>query len=173
MTGIGIYLLILTVKIIEVTLATTRIVLITKGEKVKGSLIGFLEVLLWAILISTVLTDMGDDPIKLVTYALGFGIGNYVGTLFEEKLGFGTIRIEAIVHAEKGSSLAGKLRKEGFAVTILDGQGMHHKRNVLIMHIKRKRIDEAIELIRNLEFDVVITVNEVKPVYGGYGILKK
>ena len=168
-----VYFLILFLKIIEVTLATTRIVLITKGEKIKGAIIGFFEVFLWIMIVSSVLDDMSNDPYKILVYALGFSLGNYLGSVFEEKLGFGTIRIEIIVHIEKGQELADSLRDQGLAVTVLEGDGMHHKRNVLLMHIKRKNIDDTIHLIRELEKDVVITINEVKPIYGGYGILKK
>lgn len=173
MTTIGIYLLILVVKVFEVTLSTTRIVLITKGEKIKGAFIGFFEVILWILLVSTVLKDISSDPIKIFVYALGFAIGNYVGTSFEEKLGVGTVRIEAIVKEEHGLELANALRGIGFAVTVIEGEGMNFKRNVLIMHIKRKRTKEAVNLIKSLQDNVVITVNEIKPIYGGYGVIKK
>lgn len=172
-TTIMMYGLILIVKIMEVTLSTTRIVLITKGEKLKGSIIGFFEVLIWIILVSTVLSDVTSDPIKVVIYAIGFSIGNYVGTIFEEKLSIGTVRIEVIVKEDNGKHLVDILRKEGFAVTVLEGEGMKFKRKVFIMHVKRKNTKKVIELIKKYEHNVVITINEIKPIYGGYGILKK
>lgn len=170
---IVLYLIILVGKMIEVTMATTRIVLITKGEKLKGAIIGFFEVIIWAILIANVLKDITADPIKLVIYSIGFSLGNYLGTTFEQKLGFGTVRIESIVKEEHGVTLARELRNKGFAVTVIEGQGKDFKRHVLIMHIKRKRTEEAVSMIKNIQGNVVITVNEIKPVYGGYGILKK
>lgn len=167
------YLIIFVVKIFEVTLATTRIVLITKGEKIKGSIIGFFEVLIWVVLVSTVLDDLTSDPIKLIVYSFGFAIGNYVGTIFEQKLGFGNVRIETIVKEDDGIKLVKELRDNGFGVTVVEGEGMHSKRHVLIMHIKRKRTDKVITLIKELQVNAVITVNEIKPVYGGYGLFKK
>lgn len=170
---VGIYLLILIVKIVEVTLATTRIVLITKGEKIKGAFIGFFEVIIWLLLVSTVLKDISSDPIKILIYALGYAIGNYVGTSFEQMLGVGTVRVEAIIKEEDGDILANTLRDNGFAVTVLEGEGMSHKRQVFIMHIKRKRTNELVNLIKGLQENVVITIHEVKPIYGGYGVIKK
>lgn len=170
---VGIYIIILIVKIIEVTLSTTRIVLITKGEKIKGAIIGFFEVIIWLMLVSTVLKDISEDPIKILVYALGFALGNYVGTSFEEMLGVGTVRIETIVKEEDGDHLVDALRERGYAVTVLEGEGMNYKRNVLIMHIKRKRTVETVNLIKELQDNVVITVNEIKPIYGGYGVIKK
>lgn len=173
MMQIVMYLLVFFVKIIEVTLATTRIVLITRGERLKGAFIGFFEVTIWIILVSTVMTDLMEDPIKVVIYALGFSIGNYVGSMFEERLGIGTSRVEAIVLAEHGKELVDEIRSHGFAVTVVVGQGMNYERNVLIMHVKRKRTKEVIDLIKKYQDNVVITVNEIKPVYGGFGTLKK
>lgn len=171
--SILLYCLVFIVKMVEVTMATTRIVLITRGERIKGAIIGFFEVCIWVILVSTVLKDITSDPIKVIIYALGFSAGNYVGSLFEEKLGIGTSRIEAIVMAIHGEALAEALRSKGYAVTVLLGEGMNHPRNVLIMHVPRKKSREVVSQIQNFQSNVVITVNEIKPVYGGFGTLKK
>lgn len=173
MWAVFMYLVIFVAKVLEVTLATTRIVLITKGEKVKGAFIGFFEVIIWVTLVSTVLKDITSDPIKIIVYALGFSIGNYCGSLFEQKLGIGTIRIEAIVMEHHGDELVDRLRKKGYAITVIDAKGMNCDRQVLIMHVQRKVLGEVTELIRKYQDNVVITVNEIKPIYGGFGIMKK
>ncbi|QUI22795.1 DUF2179 domain-containing protein [Vallitalea pronyensis] len=167
------YVLILIVKILEVTLATTRIVLITKGERVKGAIIGFFEVIIWVLLISTVLKDITEDPIKIFIYAIGFSVGNYIGSLVEEKIGIGTTRVELIVKEEHGQALASNIREHGFAVTVINGEGMNFNRFVMISHVQRKRTKEFINIVRACQENVVITVSEIKPIYGGYGILRK
>lgn len=167
------YLTILIAKMIEVSIGTTRIVLITKGERVMGACLGFVEVIIWVIIVSTVLTDVTKDPVKVVVYAIGFGLGNYVGSLIENRIGIGTIRLEAIVMEEHGLDLANALREEGYAVTMLDGKGMNNDRHVLLLNIKRKKHDSVIEMIKSYQNNVVITINDIKPVYGGYGILKR
>ena len=167
------YLLIFLAKMIEVTLATVRIVLITKGEKLKGSIIGFFEVIIWIILVSTILTDISSDPYKVIFYSFGFAFGNYVGSIVENKLGYGTVRIESIVKEDDAIQLVEALRNKGFAVTVVHGEGMNLNRKVLIMHLKRKRTNEVIKLIKELQGNVVITITQVKPVYGGYGLFKK
>jgi uncharacterized protein YebE (UPF0316 family) len=167
------YIAILLVKIVEVTLATTRIVLITRGERLKGAFIGFFEVCIWVVLVSTVLKDISSDPIKLFVYALGFALGNFLGSVFEEKLAIGTTRVEVIVKETDGIELISRIRENGYAVTSISGEGMNSKRTVLIMHVKRKMASKLIRLIHQYQENVVITVNEIKPVYGGFGTLKK
>lgn len=173
MPSIVLYLFILIVKVFEVSLATTRIVLITKGEKLQGAIIGFFEVIIWVVLASTVLNDITNDPFKVVIYALGFAVGNYVGSILEQKLGIGTIRVEAIVKSHDGDELANQIRGEGFAVTVVEGQGMNFKRHILIMHVPRKRTQDIISLIKESQDNVVITINDVKPIYGGFGVIRK
>lgn len=168
-----IYIAILVVKMIEVSMATVRIVLITKGERFKGAIIGFFEVLIWVILVSFVLDDITSDPIKVIIYALGFSLGNYLGSIVEQKLGFGTIKIETIVLKEHGKELSKYLRSKGFAVTVVDAIGMNHAREILIMHVARRKVDNLIKEIRDHQENAVITINEVKPIYGGYNLLRK
>jgi len=167
------YIGILIAKMFEVTLATTRMVLITRGERLLGAFIGFFEVIIWMILVSTVLANIMENPIKLVVYAIGFSLGNYFGSVFEEKLGVGTVRIEAILLEEHGDALVAEIRNKGFAVTVLEGSGMNCERHVLLLNVKRKRLKEVVNLLRDNQSNIVITINDIKPVYGGFGLLKK
>ena len=168
-----IYILILVAKVIEISIGTTRIVLITRGERLLGAILGFFEVLIWVVLVSTVLKDITSDPIKVVIYALGFAIGNFVGSIFEQKLGIGNVRIEAIVKEVHGQDLVKKIRDKGYAVTVLQGEGMNYARDVLIMNIPRKKSKEVVDMIKSLQYNVVITVTDIKPVFGGYFMLRK
>lgn len=168
-----VYFLILVAKVVEVSLMTVRVVLITKGERKIGSIIGFFEVLLWIYIASTVLTGISDDPLKAVFYALGFAIGNFVGSKIEEFIGLGLSEVQVIVKEEDGLELATAIREHGFAVTIVEGMGKNFKRNILFMFIKRKRVKAAVELVKSYQENAVITVSETKPLYGGFGVSKK
>ena len=170
---IVVYVLIFTVKLIEVAMAVVRIVLITKGEKLKGSVIGFFEVIIWVIVAATVITDITEDPFKVVVYAFAFAIGNYVGSLVEKKMALGTVKIEAIVKKIHGKTLSSELRTMGFAVTAVDAYGRDDRKEVLFLHVPRRRVDETIHVIKSFQKDVVITVNDIRPIYGGHGILRK
>lgn len=171
--GRMIYLFIIIMKIIEVSISTVRIVLITKGERKIGAIIAFFEVSLWLIVVSTVLSGIAEDPLKVIAYAFGFSAGNYLGSILEEKIGIGLSEITVIVHEEHGLALATAIRNEGFAVTVLDGQGKNHPRNLLMMYVPRKKVKSIVALIKNNQENAVITVSEKKPVYGGYGMIRK
>ncbi|WP_291637546.1 DUF5698 domain-containing protein [Clostridium sp.] len=167
-----IYILIFFAKIIEVTLTTIRIVLITRGEKLYGSIIGFFEVMIWLYVISSVLVGISEEPLKMVTYAAGFACGNYFGCILEDKLALGLITINAIVSVKDGESLAAILRAENVGVTLIDAEGLKEDKKMLILHLKRKRKSEIIRLIQNSHINAVISLMDTKTIYGGYGIRK-
>lgn len=166
------YVAILLAKVAEVALMTVRVVLITKGERKIGALIGFVEVLLWIYIVGAVLKDISADPIKAVVYAIGFSLGNYYGSKLEEKLGIGSSEVKAIVQDEHGPELVDHLRKQGFAVTVVEGKGKNFARHVLFMYVKRKRVKEVVDHLTSVQENVVITVSDTKPVYGGYLVRK-
>ena len=173
MSPILLYLLIFVVKVFEVSLATLRIVLITKDERVKGAFIGFFEVVIWVLVVSATLQGITEDPFKVVVYALGFAVGNYVGSLLENKLAIGVTNIEVITHKIDGKKMAKHLRANGLAVTSVNAYGMNDKREILYLHVPRKKVKSTVTKIRDYRSDCVITINDIKPVYGGFNLMRK
>jgi uncharacterized protein YebE (UPF0316 family) len=166
------YLFIFFAKIVEVSLMTVRTVLITRGEKFLGSIIGFFEVMIWLYIISTVLNGIQQDPIRMVVYALGFSSGNYIGCMLEERLALGVLTINVISSKDNGMKLAELLRNKHIGVTMMDAEGLHEVKKMLIIHAKRKRKSEIIKMIENSGLEAVVSVSDTKTVYGGYGIRK-
>lgn len=171
--GFMLYILIFFAKIIEVSFMTLRIVFITKGERKLGAIIGFFEVILWIVIVSNVITNISSDPLKAISYALGFAVGNYVGSMVEEKIGLGLSEVKVILKEEHGDDIASYVRSLGHAVTVLSGEGKNMKRNMLIMFIPRKKVRKLVDSIVEKQENAVITVSEIKPVYGGYGMVRK
>lgn len=166
------YMFIFFAKIIEVSLMTIRTVLITRGEKLYGSMIGFVEVSIWLYVIGKVLVNIDKDPIKMVVYALGFTCGNYIGCILEEKLALGIVTINLISSEEDGKNLAELLREQQVGVTVVEAEGLKEDKKMLIAHVKRKRKNEILRIIENSDIKAVISIVDTKTVYGGYGIKK-
>ena len=162
------YILVFFSKLCEVSLATTRLVLVNRGEKLKGAIIGFFEILIWATLASYVLKDLMDDPFKLIVYCLAFSCGNYLGVTLESKLAIGNAYIQVVVSPEKTNIIANVLRSKGFGVTIVSGKGMGGPVNILMIYVKRKSVPEAINTINEFSPQAVITINDVRQLRNGY-----
>lgn len=168
-----IYLIIFIAKVVEVSLMTLRTVLVTKGEKVYGSLIGIVEISIWIVLTSTVLSGLKDDPFKMVVYAAGFAVGIYLGSTIEEKLALGLMSLQVIVSRSEGEMLTNYLREKGIGITVMDGQGISEPKRMLILNIQRKRKSEVMKYIVKTVPGAVISSNDLKTVYGGYGLIRK
>ena len=168
-SSIWVYLFIFFGKIIEVSVSTVRMVLINRGERLKGALIAVIEILLWLFITGTVLTGFQSDPWKIVVFAAAYALGNYLGSWWEDKLAFGLSSVQVITpDNEQSGHLVGLLRETGFAVTTIKGKGKDGQRELMLLHIKRKRIPEAVGLIRQEMDNAVIVVNDSKVIHGGF-----
>ena len=169
-TTVAVYLFIFFGKIVEVSLGTLSQVLINKGIRLPGILIGIIEYVLWLLITTSVMIGYKDDPIKIVFLVAASATGKYIGMLLDEALAFGLVSISVFLPSGDDSlKLANYLRDNGFGLTILDGHGIDDsKKYVLMLTLKRKRSKEAIKLISDYNKDAVITVSQVSSFIGGY-----
>lgn len=80
-----IYFTIFLFKFIENTLSTLRIIIISKGKKLFGSILQFIITFVWAISAGLTILKFNNDYLKIIAFCLGSGIGSYFGSLIEEK----------------------------------------------------------------------------------------
>lgn len=169
LTGPALYIIIFLAKIIEVSIATIRLVYINKGERVKGAILGFIEILIWLLVVSSVLNNITEDPFKILAYAAGFSLGNYIGITIESMIAVGLASIQVVVSEDAGKILAEVLRDEDYGVTIIDGSGRDDSKKILLfIQLKRKKIPSAIKVIKQTAPNAYITINDIKSMLGGY-----
>ena len=165
--SIWIYFIIFFGKIIEVTFATLRIVLINRGERTKGSVVAFIEIILWIYVTGTVLTGFTSSPLKVVVFALAFALGNFTGSWLEGKIALGLSTVE-IITTDDPAALVEILRAHNLGVTVIDGEGKDGPRKILKVHLKRNRIASTVKLINKHTENCVISVTDLKVIKGGF-----
>jgi len=159
--------LIFLLKAIEVSFATLRSILINKGYRRPGTLLSFVEVLLWTFVASRVIMGMADAPIKGIMYSLGFSVGVYVGSRIENYIAMGQVLIQTIVSKDQAIPIANGLRDKGYAVTSMEAQGRDSQKSVLMIFAKRKGKEEIIREIHKLDATAMIITNDVTNLRGG------
>jgi len=168
-SSIWVYVVIFFGKIIEVSISTLRMVLINRGEKFKGSIIAFIDVLIWLVITGSVLSSFGNNIAKIIVFAFAFAVGNYLGSWLDAKLAFGISSVQIIMNeSEWVNVLLNSLRSNSFAVTAIDGQGKDGRRKLLIIHVKRKNIPKAVKIVNDITQECIITINDVKSIRGGF-----
>lgn len=167
--SIYVYLFIFFGKMLEVTAATIRIVLINRGERIKGSIVAIMEIMLWIIITGTVLAGFTSDIWKVVVFCAAFATGVYLGSWLEGKLAIGLSTMHVITDDNhKIGEITDILRSNHIAVTVMDGEGKSGHRKILLIHIRRSRVLHAIKLINAIDENSVITVSDVRALRGGY-----
>ena len=179
LTGIAIFL----ARIVDVSLGTLRTISIIQGRTWVSFWLGFVEIIIWLGVISTVIPQIREIPVLAIFYALGFASGNLVGIRIERWLAFGHIIIR-IISRENYREMTDSIRRAGFAVTTFQGEGMSGPVVELYIVCRRRQIRKVIRIVQSIEpkaFYITEQVGEVSKVYrpiltpvtGWRAILKK
>ncbi len=162
-----VYFLIFISRVIDVSLATIRTLMVVQGRKVQAAVIGFFEVLVYILALGTVVSSL-DNPINLLVYALGFAAGNYVGITIENKIALGNLGAQIILKTDDNKDLIGHLRANNFGITVMNGYGKDGPREVLTVALNRKDLMKLKNLVYEFDPKAFITVSSINPVSGGY-----
>lgn len=162
-------LVIFVARICDVSLGTVRIILVSRGMKIKAALLGFVEVLLWIIIVAQMIQHL-NNWLNYVAYAGGFAVGTYLGITIENKLKIGTVIIRIITSGD-AQLLGERLRDAGVMHTSINAIGGQGAVKIIFTVIKRRRWDEIVRIIESCDSDAFYSVEDVKYASGGNGDL--
>ena len=154
------------VRIIDVSLGTFRTIITVKGKALYASLIGFLEVFVWFLIVREALnTDITSIWIA-ISYSLGFATGTYIGAILSDKFIEGTLSIQIITNKY---NLVNIIRKNGYGVTVLKVNGKNEEEKyMLLIEIKNKSLNHLRNITSSYDKDSFLIVTETKYVQNGY-----
>lgn len=160
------YLFIFGARVVDVSLATVRMLMIVRGRRLEAAFIGFFEVMVYIWALGRVVSQL-SNPVNLIVYALGFATGNYVGSLLEERLAMGYVTLQVIAREETGRFLTEGLRQRGFGVTTYLGEGKEGSKIILLVSVKRKLLPGVMKYIDREAQDAFITILDTRRLVGG------
>jgi len=152
-------LLIVALRLIDVSLGTLRIILLSRRYRLLPAAIGFVEVFTWVVAATVVFSNLNSWP-RMLAYAGGFALGTYLGTLLESWLavGYTMLRIVAPVASQP---VAPGLRDAGYLVTVMNADGRDGEVRLSFTVIPRRRVREAMRLVRDLNPKAFVTLQDV------------
>lgn len=154
------------VRIIDVSLGTIRTLFVVKGKRLIASAIGFVEVLVWFLVVKEALNTDSNSIFIAISYALGFATGTYIGGFLSELLITGKIEVQVFTEE---NDLVKILRKHGYAVTVIDCKGYNTAaKYMLYISVEKKKQKELRILIKSNDEKAFIVENEIKHVENGY-----
>ena len=158
--------IIFALRVIGVTLATVRVLLMTRGYKLPAASIGFFEVLVYVLAIGQVVQNL-SNLWNVFGYCLGFSVGTLLGMWIEQRmaLGYATVRV---VSVERADAIAEAIREAGHGATEGWGHGTKGLIGTVKTVIRRKEVDKVCDLVTRTDPDAFITVEETRWVSRGY-----
>lgn len=154
------------VRILDVSLGTVRTMFTVKGDKIISSIVGFIEVLIWFLIVREALNTDDSSIFIAVSYALGFATGTYIGGYLSNLLISGNITLQVFT---TNSNLEKEIRKEGYGVTTINCTGYDNsKKYMLYININKKKESDLTRIINKEDKNAFIVVNETKYTLNGY-----
>ncbi len=167
-------LLIFMARVADVSLGTLRMASIAQGLKKKAAVFGFFEVLIWIVAISYVLQNLTHFT-NYLAYAGGYGTGNYIGLMIEEKLAAGLLKV-TIITSKDATELIDSLKARRFGITSVSARGSKGSVRLVISIIPRKKYPELQQIINKFNpkaFVEVQTIKQASKIYPSYVMNRK
>ena len=165
--------LICAAKILEITIQSLKTCMMVKGQRLKAAGLGFIECIIWGLVVSGVIGTLGDNPLRLVFYCAGYAAGLFLGSTIEGKIALGTSNLELIASDDSTDKITAYLKEHDLGYTVLPGHGATEKMNMIFIVLPRKRTKHVLGEIRKCcDNKVFVVASEVSKYAGGYGMVK-
>jgi len=148
-------------RLFNIAIDTLRFMITLRGKTWLSWILGFIESVLFVLIIGSVLTNL-QNPLNIIGYAAGFATGNVVGMAIEKRLAIGYTHFN-IISKDHSTEIADALRDQGYGVTEIPARGRESSFMMIDCSIRRKQADEVEKLVLSLDPEAFITTEEVTP----------
>jgi uncharacterized protein YebE (UPF0316 family) len=153
-------------RIIDVSLGTFRVQMIVNRKKIAAGVIGFIEILIFILIVSKVIQDIGNW-MNVLAYCGGFAAGNIVGISITEKISHDIISV-GVISKNHWPEIEQRLREEGFGVTRNLGYGLQGELQVLRIVTSRNLFPKIRDIALEYDRKAFITSYLIVGKSGGY-----
>jgi uncharacterized protein YebE (UPF0316 family) len=166
-------LVIFLARVADVSLGTIRVQFIVRRQRVKAALTGFVEVLIFIVIVSRVIRDIEHWPYVLA-YAGGFATGTLLGMMLADRFSRRVIQVTIVAH-EPEAGLEAAVREAGFALTRYAGVGRDGPVEVLDVICTAGEMPHLSTLVTGLDPRAFLFTHELAGLRGGvvYGLKSK
>ncbi len=158
--------LIFGLRIVDVSLATLRMLLTMRNARKIVPVIGLFESLIWVVAVGTAIQNL-HSIWHILGYSGGFASGTLVGLWLEGKLAVGLATVR-IVTRKSGVRIAEALRTLGFGVTSFQGTGREGQVEMIYTLVKRRQIHSVLTEVEKIDPDAFISVEEPRTIRRGW-----
>ena len=166
-------LIVCVAKIVEITIQSLKTCMMVKGQRLKAAGLGFVECTIWGLVISTIISTLGDNLLLLLFYCTGYATGLFLGSTIENKIALGTSNLELIASDDSTKKITAYLKENERGYTVFEGHGSKDKMNMIFIVLPRRETPTVLRDIRRCcDNKVFVVASEVSKYAGGYGMMK-
>lgn len=156
------------VRIIDVSLGTFVTILTVKGKRTIATVIGFIDVLIWFLIVKEALNTGINSIWIAIAYSGGYAVGTFVGTTLSDKLIKGKVEVQVVLD-NKYEDEINAIRNSGYAVSQVDCTGKDNtKKAMLFIGADKKDLNDLKRTIRKIDNKAFMIINETKYVENGF-----
>ena len=153
-------LLIVLARILDVSISTTRLLLVMNGKSHIAPFVGAVEVFLWIAIVGQIIK--GENSwISYVSYGVGFGLGTYIGMRIEEALAIGQVMIKSVT-ANPANELITYLKKHEIKFSHIEVETHEGIGHVIWAVIERRGLPELTAVMRAFNPGAEFTVSNIR-----------
>ena len=164
-------IIILFAKTLELSLSAIKTVFISKNKKLFAVLFGFIECIVWALIVSAVITSLTSNILWLLGYCIGYSLGIFIGLYIEEKIALGIKQIEFVVDDFNLLVIEQYLKQNEYGFYVTDGYGKSGGLYIIKTIVQRKNESKVIKEIGEIaDWHFFTSTSDVSKTIGGYGL---
>lgn len=155
-------------RIVDVSLGTIRTMMTVRGKRLLAAIIGFVEVMIWFLVVREALSTEETSILVSVSFAGGFAAGTIIGGLVV-KLFIPTNMVVQVITSKRDNALLQAISEAGFSMTVADvyGRDRTSERYMLLIYIDGKYINKLKQTIAQLDKAAFISISEGKESFNG------
>ncbi len=156
-------------RIIDVSIATFRTMIMVKKKSFITPILAFCEVFIWFMAARKALNTEINSIMIPICYSLGYATGTYLGGFLSRKF-IKNINTIEVTTKRNNKKLINNLRSRGLALSIIELKDSYNKENkdLIIIDVKSKLTEETIKLIKEIDNKAFIVVKDTKIVHNGF-----
>ena len=156
-------------RLIDVTLSTMQTMFLVKGKRSVATLLGFIDVLIWFLVVKEALNTNMESIWIAISYAGGYAAGTFVGSSLSKHVIKGTVSVQVITKNIK-NKVVEAIKLSGFSASIVECKGIHTQDTnyMIYAQVDNKKLNEFKGLVTSIDENAFITVTESKEIMNGY-----
>lgn len=156
-------------RLVDVSLGTLVTIYVVKNKRNLATIIGFIDVLIWFIIVKEALNTNIQSIWIALAYAGGYAAGTYVGSFLSQLFNKGTVSVQIITKDIK-NKVTKIIKEAGYSASIIECKGLYNEEaNYMIYaQIENRRLGEFKNLVTKTDNNAFITVTESKEMLNGY-----